>query len=333
MEECYFLWGANSLANNAPCEQTNIGAGEEPVAVTAQLKGLSESTTYEARLVSGNRFGTDEGGITRFTTLPSTPKAEIRKAQELADESAVLRASVNPEDSAITECVFEYGTTPALGQSVPCSSLPPAGEHYVHVSAAVSGLSASTEYLVRVKVRNVFGVAYSNNERFTTFVAGLLPVVAKLKPPKGPSSGGTRVTIKGENLLDAKSVTFGETETTDITSDTADSLTVISPPGVAAVNVIVTTASGESKITSADRFTYGAPEITGLSPSTGSKAGGTEVTVTGFGFEPGTEGTKFTFGAKAEAGSVNCTSTMTCTMIAPASKRTGHGPRTRDREP
>jgi hypothetical protein len=184
--------------------------------------------------------------------------------------------------------------------------------------ASVSGLSPTTTYLERVKVRNAYGVIYSEKEVFTTFASGNPPVVSKVKPAKGSSAGGSSVTIKGAFLSGANVVTFGETETTDITHDSPESITVISPAGVGTVDVTVTTASGESQTSNADRFTYGAPTVTGVDPSNGPNTGGTEVTVSGSGFEPGSSGTTFVFG-KAAVTSVECSSSTTCTVISPPS--------------
>jgi hypothetical protein len=321
IESCSFEWGSHSVEENSvPCEQSGIGAGESPVAVTAQLTGLSESTTYHFKLVSTNSRGTTVGGGLGFSTLPFVPKTVISRPTELSDETAQLNAKVNPQDEAITACAFEYGTTPALGKSASCKTLPPAGERYTQVSAAVTGLSPTTTYLVRVRVADASGVTYSREESFSTFKAGLLPTVTKIKPRKGNSNGGTTVTVKGANLLHATGVLFGETETTDITSDTADSLTVIAPPGVGTVDVIVITESGESTPNSEDEFTYGKPIITAVSPNHGGVAGGTEVTVTGYGFEPGNAGTTFVFN-KLPATSVECVSSTSCTMMTPAASK------------
>lgn len=318
VETCYFEWGAVSVEEHtAPCEQTNIGAGEEPVPVSAPLTGLNESTTYKFHLVAGNVRGTATDGGANFSTLPFVPKTLISKAEELTSESALLRGSVDPQGVPVTECSFEYGTTPALGKTASCAILPGSGEKYVKVTATVTGLSPTSSYLVRVRAANTFGAVYSREESFTTFEAGVLPVVSKVKPRRGSSAGGTAVTVGGQFLQGAKAVVFGETESTDITSDSPDSLTVIAPPGVGTVDILVVTASGESKVSGGDSFTYGAPTVTGVSPSHGSVSGGTEVTVTGTGFEPGTSGTSFVFGKNA-ASSVECASSSSCTVIAPA---------------
>jgi hypothetical protein len=319
VESCLFEWGAISvLEHTVSCEQSEIGSGETPVGVSAQLTGLTESQTYHFRLVATNLRGTGVGGGTSFTTLPYVPKTLIQKPAELSDESALLKAKINPQDEAITECWFEYGTTPALGKRAKCATLPPAGEKFVQVSATVTGLSPTTTYLVRLKGADTSGTSYTKEEAFTTFKIGLLPIVNKVKPPKGSSTGGNSVTITGENLAHAVAVTFGETETTSITADTPDSLTVAAPPGVGTVDIVVTTENGESKTSSTDHYTYGKPTITGVSPNHGPTTGATEVTVTGSGFEPGSAGTTFAFG-KIQATSVECSSSSSCTMITPPS--------------
>jgi hypothetical protein len=59
-------------------------------------------------------------------------------------------------------------------------------------------------------------------------------------------------------------------------------------------------------------FRFENPTITSIGPAAGAKAGGQPVTVTGSGFALG-GATTFTFG-KAQAASVNCASTSSCTM-------------------
>jgi hypothetical protein len=143
------------------------------------------------------------------------------------------------------------------------------------------------------------------------------PVVTKLKPTKGPASGGTTVTITGTDLSGATAVTFGSTSASSFTVSSATAITAESPAEPAGrVDVTVTTTWGTSAISSADRFQV-APTVTGVSPNTGSSAGGAEVTVTGVGFAVGTTATVFRFGS-TKATSVNCASTTTCKVVAPA---------------
>jgi serine/threonine protein kinase len=111
------------------------------------------------------------------------------------------------------------------------------------------------------------------------------PAVTGVSPAAGPAAGGTLVTINGTNLADATMVSFGGVAGM-LSSDSATQITVSSPPGNGAVDVIVTTPGGTS---TAGMFTYRSatasrpppPMITGISPASGAAAGGTSVTITG----------------------------------------------------
>jgi plastocyanin len=143
------------------------------------------------------------------------------------------------------------------------------------------------------------------------------PTVTRLSPNKGPVAGGTSVTITGTNLTGATTVKFGSANATSFKVNSPTSITTASPAESAGtVNVTVATPGGSSAISSADRFKF-APTVTSLSPNSGSKAGGTSVTVTGTGFGLGKTATGFKFGSTA-ATMVNCTSITTCTVVAPS---------------
>jgi alpha-tubulin suppressor-like RCC1 family protein len=150
----------------------------------------------------------------------------------------------------------------------------------------------------------------------TGFAFGPPPTVTGVKPKTGPISGGTTVTITGTDLTQATAVKFGSTNASSFTVNSATSITAVSPAEPeGTVDVTVTTAWGTSAIALADHFSF-TPTVTGLSPPSGPAAGGTSVTVTGTGFALGTTATKFRFGT-AQAKSVNCSSTTTCTLLSP----------------
>jgi hypothetical protein len=152
---------------------------------------------------------------------------------------------------------------------------------------------------------------------------GAPPTVRKLSPKKGPAAGGTEVTITGTNFKEVTAVKFGSKEAIGFSVKSLDKLTATAPEGTTGtVDVRVTTANGTSAITSHDHFRYEAPTVTSVTPNHGPRSGGTEVTISGSGFEPGASGTLVKFG-KALASSVNCSSRSSCTAIAPSSTKAG----------
>jgi hypothetical protein len=143
------------------------------------------------------------------------------------------------------------------------------------------------------------------------------PTVRGLSPHAGPQAGVTPVTITGTNYIGATGVSFGSSSATSFTVNSATSITAVSPAEPEGrVDVTVTTPNGTSAISSKDRYRF-TPTVTNASPNTASTAGGTTVTVTGAGLVPGTARTNFRFGS-THAKSVNCTSTTTCIVVAPA---------------
>jgi IPT/TIG domain len=159
-------------------------------------------------------------------------------------------------------------------------------------------------------------------DRFTFVKPGLAPAIKKLAPRKGSAAGGTKVAIAGAYFEGVTAVKFGAANASyEVPSTT--SIVAVAPPGTpGSVPVTVVTPNGENVAGVKALFTYGPPTVTGISPNTGSKAGGTPATVSGNGFAVGAGATVFTFG-KGIATSVDCTTSSMCTMLAPAAAKAG----------
>ncbi|RKP59156.1 autotransporter domain-containing protein [Pararobbsia silviterrae] len=124
-----------------------------------------------------------------------------------------------------------------------------------------------------------------------TYVAA--PSVSSLLETSGPASGGTQVIIYGSNFVNATAVNFGATAAPSFMVLSGTSMSAMAPPGTGTVNVTVTTPGGTSAVNGLDQYTYlSAPTVASISPSTGSTAGGTSVTITGTNFT-GATGVKF----------------------------------------
>ncbi len=183
-----------------------------------------------------------------------------------------------------------------------------------HVTAVVPAHAAGT---VDVRVTTPAGTtSISSADRFT-FGAGPAPtpVVAGVSPATGSTTGGQVITVSGTGLTGGAVDIGGAAATAVICSDT--SCTATTPAGAAGtVDVTLTTAGGTSEHVVADQFTYQLPAppppaITGVSPASGSAAGGTTVTLTGTNLSGGL----VRFGLNQALGSCSSTS---CTVTSPA---------------
>src|SRR5439155_1700353 len=139
--------------SSVPCASLP-GSGTSAVAVSAEVEGLAPNATYHFRIVASNEGGSGSGVDRTLTTLPNAPSAETSSATALASTSATLNASVNPNGATVSDCLFDYGTSPAYGSSVPCASLPGSGTSAVAVSADVKGLAPNTTYHFRIVASN-----------------------------------------------------------------------------------------------------------------------------------------------------------------------------------
>jgi hypothetical protein len=255
--KCQFEYGTSlAYGTNVPCTSLP-GAGEKAVEVSAPVTGLSESTTYHFRIVATNARGTSFGLDRTLTTLPRAPKATTEAATSVGATSATLNATVNPRDSNVSNCHFEYGTSVGYGSSVSCTSLPGSGEKGVAVSAPLSGLTDSTSYHFRIVATNAEGTSFGADRTFKTLVPGLTPRIKKLSPKRGTAEGGTTIIITGANFEGATQVTFGGVEAASKVVNSATQITAVSPKHPAGlVDVRVTTPNGTSEITPKDHYTF-----------------------------------------------------------------------------
>jgi len=111
--------------------------------------------------------------------------------------------------------------------------------------------------------------------------AGPAPTIASVTPNYGPAAGGTDVTITGTDLNTIINVNFGGSNAACyqiIGNETIKCISGPHAPGMVDVNI--TTLGGTVTLTDGFRY-YPAPTLSSVTPSVGSVAGGTAVTVSG----------------------------------------------------
>jgi hypothetical protein len=183
-----------------------------------------------------------------------------------------------------------------------------------NTSLSVYVPAGETPETVDIAVTTIGGMSpRTSADQYTYLAPPPAPVVTGISPKTGTALGGTTVTITGTGFTNVVYVSFGgyAAQSYTITSDT--SITAVSPAlnydGTVDVTV-QTLASGWSATNTADQFTYAdtVPTVTGVSPSTGSVAGGDSVTITGTGF---TNAYDVSFGGVSASFTVNSDDSIT----------------------
>jgi hypothetical protein len=196
------------------------------------------------------------------------------------------------------EAVF-FGSLPATSFAVSRSNL---------LTAVAPPNAAGT---VDVTLVTANGISSVNGNDQYTYVA---PTITSVTPSSGPGAGGTKVTIRGTNLQGVSSVLFGGDAATAVSVNrTGTSITATTPSESAGtVDVVVTTPGGTAD--DAGAFTFLAPLLTRVSPSSGPASGGNTVTIRGTALQGASE---VTFGGTDATFTVNAAGTS-ITATAPA---------------
>jgi hypothetical protein len=149
-----------------------------------------------------------------------------------------------------------------------------------------------------------------------TYVAA--PVLSSVTPTQGPTSGGTTVILTGAGFTGATAVRFDGTAATAFVVNSPTQITATTPAHAAgAAAVTVTTPGGTSNPDNPPAYFFyaAAPTISGITPDSGSVAGGTTVVLTGTGF---TGATAVRFDGIAATFTVNSPTQITATTPAHA---------------
>ena len=148
--------------------------------------------------------------------------------------------------------------------------------------SAVAGLFSSRAWVMQMATFRASGQGSGGNPA---------PTVTSILPTSGTTAGGTAVNINGTGFLAGATVSLGGTAATGVTVVNGTTITATTAAHAAgAVNVVVTNTDAQSG-TLSNGYTYTspnpAPTVTSISPTSGTTAGGTAVSITGTGFLAG----------------------------------------------
>ncbi|WP_207650777.1 S-layer homology domain-containing protein [Sporobacter termitidis] len=114
----------------------------------------------------------------------------------------------------------------------------------------------TTTAYIKVTAQNETTVKYYA-VAITRAAGDTAPTITGVSPSSGSKDGGTSVTITGAGFTGVIAVKFGGTNASTYTVNSSAQIIAVSPAGpVGAVDITVTTGSGTSEASAADRFTY-----------------------------------------------------------------------------
>jgi hypothetical protein len=103
----------------------------------------------------------------------------------------------------------------------------------------------------------VAGAVQVNDFSVTPFVSE--PAVTSVSPDVVPAAGGSTVTISGNGFEGATKVSFGSSPASSFSVTSPTSITALAPAGSGTVDVTVSSSSGTSATSGADKVLYAAP--------------------------------------------------------------------------
>jgi hypothetical protein len=232
------LASQNPSSLNATWSSTPIDAGGHPVAISCDSSGLCVAVDDRGEALAGDNpvaalpswsgSSADLGvKLTGISCLPGglctavdatgrflsarvlAPEASTAPPAEVTDTTATLSGVVNPFDAELGVCAFEYGSSVAYGQRVPCSSLPsPAGGRQL-VAAALAGLAPNNTYHYRLLAASLAGSGVGADQTFTTGVSSRVPLVFPHPSIRGTPAVGSRLSCQSGTPAGAAQLSFG----------------------------------------------------------------------------------------------------------------------------
>jgi hypothetical protein len=236
--------GGRTCSTNAPDQLT--------CTITGLANGVNHTFTVTARNAVGDSPPTPPPPPGGGGTGPGTP---VGSGTPGTPPGPVTGVDPNPDP--------EDGTRVTLRWLAAASDLPiigyrataePGGQHCTTdgaLSCTITGLTAGVHYSFTVVAINAIGTSDPSEP------VSVPPVVTAITPARGPSVGGTHVTITGTMLAGTTAVVFGDRPAVSFTIINDTTVTAVAPahaPGL--VDVRVSTDAGTSAVVEVDRFTY-----------------------------------------------------------------------------
>ncbi|WP_245235547.1 IPT/TIG domain-containing protein [Mesorhizobium erdmanii] len=228
-------------------------------AATAVTFGVTAATSYTVNsatsitAVSPAGAGTVDIRVTNPGGTSATSAAD-QFTYTAAPTVTTISPASGPAPGGTTVTIAGSGFTGATGVTFGATA---ATSFTVNSATSITATAPAGTGVVDITVTTVGGTSATTAADQFSYLGA--PVVTSISPTTGPAVGGTSVTITGSDFAGtagAGAVRFGAANAASYTVNSANSITAVSPPGTGTVDIVVTTNSQTSAVTSGDRFTY-----------------------------------------------------------------------------
>jgi hypothetical protein len=278
-------------------------AGGTPLTITGKgFAGTSPSLTFGGTAATGLIVVSD---TTLTATAPAaTQPGPVDVVLADSDGQVTLHAGFVYYDPTQTQLTV-LGVVPAAGSTAGGTNVTIVGNGFSQsgaVSVTVGGAAATSVVAVNDNLitavtppgSGVASVSVTVGSNTATLPAGftyeLVPVVTAVTPGRGPTSGGTAITVTGSGFETGDTLYIGALAAT-VSTLSASSISATTPPGTAGANDVRVVSVRDPQLVGilTGGFVYDdAFQLVQLSPTSGAQAGGTYVVLFGTGLQPGT---------------------------------------------
>lgn len=240
--------------HGGPASEMNGGGGNGSYQAGVSA-GAGGQGGYNANGAGGGAYGGGGGGG-GFNSRAGGPGAQGLIAIYYAQLTAPVVSTCTPNrgPTAGGQAVTITGSGFYNVTSVNIGGAPITGMTY-NANAIYGTTTAGGAGTYNVNVNVSGGVAAGAGANLYTYVAP--PTFSSCTPNKGPSIGGTAVTITGTGFTSSTSVTFNGVAATSFVVASATSITCVTPAGPiigGVVNIVINNPMGNT--TAANAFTY-----------------------------------------------------------------------------
>jgi hypothetical protein len=253
----------------------------------------SPSTTIDVGNVTQRQFTGLQAGVTYYfrvkayntSNMESTASSEVSHTPPMPVVPTLSSISPTSGPSVGGTVITLTGTNFATGGTVRVNGVAATAFTFVSATQVRATTPAGSAGARTVQITNPDGQSASLANAFT-YVGG--PGVTSVAPTSGPTAGGTTITITGTGFVSGATVRVNGVSATGVTFVSATQLRANTPAASAGTYAIQVTNPDSQVGTLGSAYTYlAAPAITSITPTSGSTAGGTTITLNGSSFVSG----------------------------------------------